>query len=638
MERLVKPIFVVGVAMISFVGIWRKAVYIKGTVSPEIVQVGQDVILCCQVGGCTSSRLQVHLYKWEGSKNQTLYIHNSTEQQYSVQESVQENNTHKGYYENGFLEVTLLQVQLANGGQYVCSMMCDDVYKEDIVEVTVEGLISVTVGDVAILPCQMIETYYPSHLELQWRRRRPGKSKNIYSYQLYWDTCPSVCYGDKFNARCPYSNGPKSQVWLRKKYKLKAEVLKHNNLGGGNISLKLNNIQKEDAGRYECSVNSNLRRKVVIYKLDVRGVSIVGNVNPKIGRIGQDVILHCQVRGCKSSRVQVQLYKWEGSKNHTLYTHNSTKQHRAEEKSTGESDENGIHKGYYKNGLLEVTLLNVQLADSGQYVCATTCDDVYKEDIVEVTIEEVPVQSAEVWMFCGFAFLAFLFIVSWHFYRKLEELKKGNEQLKTENEKLKGEMKAKTEQYEAGKEQLEMVKEILAAHLHKADVVLDPRTAHPKLKVSEDGKSVWNTGNVSKVSDWEERFDSRTFILAKHGFSEDKHYWEVEIGQKKTWDLGVASANASRKGEITLSPENGYWVIGCDDGKDYWARTEQWTRLKVNGKLTKLGIFLDKSAGSLSFYDVCSHRKLHTYKTLGVGELYPFFYIGSVTEQPLKIV
>lgn len=115
------------------------AVYIKGTVSPEIVQVGQDVILHCQVGGCTSSRLQVHLYKWEGSKNQTLYIHNSTEQQYSVQESVQENNTHKGYYENGFLDVTLLQVQLANGGQYVCSMMCDDVYKEDIVEVTVEG-------------------------------------------------------------------------------------------------------------------------------------------------------------------------------------------------------------------------------------------------------------------------------------------------------------------------------------------------------------------------------------------------------------------------------------------------------------------------------------------------------------------
>ncbi|XP_033024370.1 butyrophilin subfamily 3 member A1-like [Lacerta agilis] len=179
------------------------------------------------------------------------------------------------------------------------------------------------------------------------------------------------------------------------------------------------------------------------------------------------------------------------------------------------------------------------------------------------------------------------------------------------------------------------------ARFYRADVILDPRTAHPKLKVSEDGKRVWNTGTVSKVSDWEERFDSRTFILAKSGFSEGKHYWEVEIGQKKTWDLGVASETASRKGEIILSPENGFWVIGCDDGKDYWARTEQWTRLKVNGKLTKLGIFLD-IPGSLSFYDVYSKRKLHTYKTLGFGELYPFFSTGSVTAEldspPLRIL
>ncbi|XP_077773335.1 pyrin-like [Podarcis muralis] len=189
---------------------------------------------------------------------------------------------------------------------------------------------------------------------------------------------------------------------------------------------------------------------------------------------------------------------------------------------------------------------------------------------------------------------------------------------------------------------LKIEKEFSDARCYRVDVILDPRTAHPKLKVSEDGKSVWNTGNVSKVSDWEERFDSRTFILAKCGFLEGRHYWEVEIGQMKTWDLGVASATASRKGEITLSPENGYWVIGYDDGKDYWARTEHWTRLKVNGKLTKLGIFLDKSVGSLSFYDVCSKRKLHTYKTLGVGELYPFFSTGSVTAEqdssPLRIL
>ncbi|XP_034991921.1 butyrophilin subfamily 3 member A1-like isoform X1 [Zootoca vivipara] len=205
-----------------------------------------------------------------------------------------------------------------------------------------------------------------------------------------------------------------------------------------------------------------------------------------------------------------------------------------------------------------------------------------------------------------------------------------------------GELIEENDELKAVNEILKIEKEFSDARFYRVDVILDPRTAHPKLKVSEDGKSVWNTGTVSKVSDCEERFDSHTFILAKRGFLEGKYYWEVEIGQKKTWDLGVASAKASRKGEITLSPENGYWVIGCDDGKDYWARTEQWTRLKVNGKLKKLGIFLDISAGSLSFYDVSSQRKLHTYKTLGSGELYPFFSTGSVTadldSSPLRIL
>ncbi|XP_034991934.1 butyrophilin subfamily 3 member A1-like [Zootoca vivipara] len=208
--------------------------------------------------------------------------------------------------------------------------------------------------------------------------------------------------------------------------------------------------------------------------------------------------------------------------------------------------------------------------------------------------------------------------------------------------KIPGELIAENDLLKARIEILKIEKEFSDARFYRVDVILDPRTAHPKLQVSEDGKRVWNTGTVSKVSDWEERFDSHTFILAKHGFSKGKHYWEVEIGNNKTWDLGVASATASRKGEITLSPENGYWVIGCDNGKDYWAWTEQWTRQKVNGKLTKLGIFLDISAGSLSFYDVCSHRKLHTYKSLGDGELYPFFSTGSATAEldssPLRIL
>uniref|UniRef100_A0A670JFS4 Butyrophilin subfamily 1 member A1 n=1 Tax=Podarcis muralis TaxID=64176 RepID=A0A670JFS4_PODMU len=173
-----------------------------------------------------------------------------------------------------------------------------------------------------------------------------------------------------------------------------------------------------------------------------------------------------------------------------------------------------------------------------------------------------------------------------------------------------------------------------------ANVVLDPKTAHPRLNVS-DGKCFWDTGNISKVPNCEERFDSHTFVLAKECFSKGRHYWEVEVGEKRKWDLGVASEFAHRKGEITLSPQNGYWVIGLEGRKNYWARTEQWTYLKVSGKPTKIGIFLNMPAGSLCFYDVHNNRKLYTFSICCSGKLYPFFSTGSVAaeldSQPLKI-
>ncbi|XP_063157082.1 E3 ubiquitin-protein ligase TRIM39-like, partial [Candoia aspera] len=162
------------------------------------------------------------------------------------------------------------------------------------------------------------------------------------------------------------------------------------------------------------------------------------------------------------------------------------------------------------------------------------------------------------------------------------------------------------------------------------DLALDPKTAHPRLEVSEDGKSVWDTGNICDVSKSKQRFDSHTFVLAKQGFSEGKYYWEVEVGQKKMWDLGVASESAPRTGKITLSPQNGYWVIGRDIGKDYWARTNPWTSLDMPRKPTRIGIFLNMKSHEISFYDAQRKHKLYTLPNVASGKFYPFFSTGSV--------
>ncbi|XP_053118604.1 butyrophilin subfamily 1 member A1-like isoform X2 [Hemicordylus capensis] len=193
-------------------------------------------------------------------------------------------------------------------------------------------------------------------------------------------------------------------------------------------------------------------------------------------------------------------------------------------------------------------------------------------------------------------------------------------------------------------EKLQNQLEFSDARFYRADIVLNPKTAHPRLEVSEDGKCVRDTGIVSKVSNSKERFDSYTCILATEGFSNGKHYWEVEVGPKKRWGLGVASESASRKGDVTLYPQNGYWVIEFDERNECWARTDPWTHLNLSGKPSRIGIFLNMSdsSSSLTFYDVQKESKLYTFAIKKHdGKMYPFFSTGSVTaeldSQTLKI-
>uniref|UniRef100_A0A8V0XEW1 B30.2/SPRY domain-containing protein n=1 Tax=Gallus gallus TaxID=9031 RepID=A0A8V0XEW1_CHICK len=178
------------------------------------------------------------------------------------------------------------------------------------------------------------------------------------------------------------------------------------------------------------------------------------------------------------------------------------------------------------------------------------------------------------------------------------------------------------------------------------DVTLDADTAHPRLQVSEDGKSVTDTGVIRKVPDKDERFDSHTFLLAKEGYRSGRHYWEVDVGKKRNWNLGVAQETVRRKETVALSPKNGFWVIGLADGQEYWALSDPWTRLMVSGRPQKIGIFLDISSKKLSFFSVHQKKLLYTFTFVNHHsrnvKLFPFFSTGSAATssdtEPLRIL
>ncbi|XP_063157116.1 uncharacterized protein LOC134495535 [Candoia aspera] len=226
------------------------------------------------MGGCMSSNLQMHLYKWESCKNQTLFIHNSTKQ-HNIQENRPEerekDGSPRGQYKNGLLSVTLDQVQLANSGQYVCAGMCDDVYKESKIELEVEEEITAGIGEVAVFTFQPLETCSLSHLKLLWRRADSGKSQQIYSY-LHQEACPIIYSEDTLGDRCFSSHGPVSKEWFGKKYQQRIEISKSQMLMRNVTLFKVSNIQREDAGQYLISVESQELRKAVIFTLSVTGI------------------------------------------------------------------------------------------------------------------------------------------------------------------------------------------------------------------------------------------------------------------------------------------------------------------------------------------------------------------------------
>ncbi|XP_078501852.1 E3 ubiquitin-protein ligase TRIM39-like isoform X2 [Lissotriton helveticus] len=145
-----------------------------------------------------------------------------------------------------------------------------------------------------------------------------------------------------------------------------------------------------------------------------------------------------------------------------------------------------------------------------------------------------------------------------------------------------------------------------------AAVTLDPETANPWLVLSEDGRSVRLGNRYQDVPDTPQRFDPVVIVLGREKLSSGRHYWEVEVEDKTSWELGVCDEAASRKGEIALAPEEGYWTVRLIDG-EYKANTSPSTLLAPRVPSRAVGLFLDYEARRLSVYNVDDRSLLFTF-------------------------
>ncbi|XP_015201544.2 zinc-binding protein A33-like [Lepisosteus oculatus] len=162
-------------------------------------------------------------------------------------------------------------------------------------------------------------------------------------------------------------------------------------------------------------------------------------------------------------------------------------------------------------------------------------------------------------------------------------------------------------------------------HEASADVTLDRNSAHRSLILSPDGKQVKDGDKNQNLPDTPQRFDPVVSVLGRKGFSSGRHYWEVEVGEKTEWTLGIAKESIKRKGKIILDPKNGYWTIWLRNGNEFKALADPSVLLPLSLKPQKVGIYVDYEEGQVSFYNVETRNHIYTFTDTFTEKLYPYF-------------
>ncbi|XP_036380529.1 tripartite motif-containing protein 35-like [Megalops cyprinoides] len=153
-------------------------------------------------------------------------------------------------------------------------------------------------------------------------------------------------------------------------------------------------------------------------------------------------------------------------------------------------------------------------------------------------------------------------------------------------------------------------------------VTLDPNTAAPWLCLSDDLTSVTGTGDKQDLPDNPERFDSCVSVLGSEGFTSGKHRWEVEVGDKPAWTIGVVKKSIHRKGQIKCDPVRGFWVITLRNGEYKVAGVK---RLSLKKKPQRIRVQLDYDRGKVFFIDTTNMSHVYTFNDTFTERLFPYF-------------
>ncbi|XP_070600179.1 E3 ubiquitin-protein ligase TRIM7-like [Erythrolamprus reginae] len=169
-------------------------------------------------------------------------------------------------------------------------------------------------------------------------------------------------------------------------------------------------------------------------------------------------------------------------------------------------------------------------------------------------------------------------------------------------------------------------------HLQKANVTLDPNTAHPQLNLFLDGKTAELDEFDQELPNNPERFDSLAVVLGCEEFKEGRHFWEVNVKSQKEWAVGISRKSMKRKDLFSFNTEEGVSVLGRWGGNYKFSLSPNPLPHIPDKKLKIIRVCLNCAAGKVSFFDADTGTLLYSTTSFPGEIVLPFFWLGSYAQ------
>ncbi|XP_053511945.1 butyrophilin subfamily 3 member A3-like [Artibeus jamaicensis] len=463
------------------------------------------------------------------------------------------------------------------------------------------------VGEDAELPCHLSPKMSAEHMELMWERSSPRQVVHTYAHGQ--EDTPAAEYGGR------------------------TSILRED-ITAGKAALQIRDVRASDRGTYLCYFQDGDFFENARVELEVAALGSDPHIEMK-GYEAGGIQLECLSAGWYP-QPQIQ---WRDTRGHGLPA----------EVATEAADPQGLYAAS-ASVILE--------GSSGEGVsCVIRNPLLGQERSAMVSIAGPFFRSVEPWAVALAVLLPallFLLLGTWCFlrqHRKIRALTKEKERERTQKEAAEAEMQQQRSAMESLQAELSWRKmqylergqsqayaEWKMALFQPVDLFLDPDTAHPRLRVSVDKRSLQLTETREDLPDNPERFSENPCVLGCESFMSGRHFWEVDVGDRRDWCVGVCRENVERKSPVRLRPENGFWGMRRSHGGDYRGLTDRQTKLTVAHPPERVGIFLDYELGEVSFYNAINGSHIFTFpRTSFSGPLRPIFGIWTLDPRPLTI-